>query len=586
MSGRLTGFYRFLKSHGIQDVESQRLRTMSVENTKGGVLGHLFQEFRTVERMKVELGESKKRVSTYLLLSAYMAVLLTFPDLELNYRSRQLFNTEYSSVQDMFSAPPAMFIAGFVISIVMTLLSLLTTALIYRYYTLELNLLKIRHRVPENASLCKLPSRYPMAIELVISFLHVPPLLHLYIPPELQLIVLCRMYHLFRFLKNHNTIAKSTSIRLLVSFMQKDLSDAFQFKSFFMKHPFTIIFTLYLYDAFVIGYVVFALDRAAGLYRSYKDVTWLMVVTMTSLGFGDVVPNSIGGRVFISLSSIFGILLMALVIGVVQQALMLTEDEKRVLAYDEYNKFVKNRKIMAARCIQAVWRIHNCTKHGRYKGVVENESAQRLRFKLLLHQLYVTLNDWRQISRLEIDARLRDSMVETLNTQMTNVDRKVERLETSLTNRRRSSLAHGAVPLQQPRKDSACPAPPTLPTTHGPFHVSAPTPLPPISGRLPPISAGPTSVVSLPPISTSPVTGTSGGAPVLPEDQAIESILKHLEQLEQRTKIFFDNVMDETAAIRLLTVSAMGRRGSKSRREKDGLPQVSLPSLVEEAEDS
>ncbi|CAH1265636.1 KCNN3 [Branchiostoma lanceolatum] len=448
-----------------------------------------------------------------------------------------------------------------------------------RYYKQELDLLKIRHRVPENASLCKVPSRYPMAIELVVSFLHVPPILHLYIPPELQLIVLVRTYHLFRFLKNHNKIAKSASIRLLVSFMQKDLSDTFQFKSFFMKHPFTIIFTLYLFDAFVVGYVVFALDRAAGLYRSYKDVTWLMVVTMTSLGFGDVVPNSVGGRVFISLSSIFGILLMALVIGVVQQQLTLTEDEKRILAYDEHNRFVKNRKSGAARCIQAVWRIYNCKKHGRYKGVVENESAQRLRFKLLLHQLYVALNDWRQMSRFDIDWRLRDSMSESLNTKVTNVDRKMETLETKLTHQRRSSI------MPQPRKNSVGPAPPTK-SPGTPFQVSPSVPLPPIAGRLPPINAGPATGVSLPPIQPSTAAGTSGAAPIIPEDQAIEAVLKHVEQLEQRSKIFFDNVMEETASIRLLAVSAMGRRGSKSRREKDGLPQLSLPSLVEEAEDS
>ncbi|XP_035675712.1 intermediate conductance calcium-activated potassium channel protein 4-like [Branchiostoma floridae] len=447
---------------------------------------------------------------------------------------------------------------------------------------MELDLLKIRHRVPENASLFKVPSRYRLAIELFVNFLHVPPILHIYVPPELQLIVLLRFYHLFRFLKNHNTIAKSASIRLLVSFMQKDLSDAFQFKSFFMKHPFSIIFTLYLFDAFVIGYVVFVLDRASGMYRSYSDVAWLMVVTMTSLGFGDIVPNSVGGRVFISLSSIYGILLMALVIGIVQQLLTLTDDERRVLAYDEFNKFTKNRKSGAARCIQAVWRIYNCKKYGRYRGIAENESAQRLRFKLLLHQLYVALNDWRQMSRLDIDHRLRESMAESLNTTMTNVDRKVETLDAKLAKRRRSSLTHDGLPQQHHKTPLAkSPSIPEHPST--PFHASSSSPLPPIAGRLPPISAGPAvGHMSLPPIQPS----ASGPAPVIPEEQAIESILKHVERLEQRTKKFFDNVMEETASIRLLTISAMNHMSSKSRREKDGLPQLSLPSLVEVAEDS
>ncbi|XP_035677176.1 uncharacterized protein LOC118416202 [Branchiostoma floridae] len=95
-----------------------------VRAIKDKVSGSPVPGVQTVERLKVELGKSKKRTSTYLLLSAYMAVILTFPDVELNYRSRQNYDTSYSSVHEMFSAAPGMFIAGFVISVVLTLLSL------------------------------------------------------------------------------------------------------------------------------------------------------------------------------------------------------------------------------------------------------------------------------------------------------------------------------------------------------------------------------------------------------------------------------------------------------------------------------
>ena len=36
-------------------------------------------------------------------------------------------------------------------------------------------------------------------------------------------------------------------------------------------------------------------------------MVWLVVVSITNLGFGDIVPNSVGGRVFVGLASILGV---------------------------------------------------------------------------------------------------------------------------------------------------------------------------------------------------------------------------------------------------------------------------------------
>ena len=35
-------------------------------------------------------------------------------------------------------------------------------------------------------------------------------------------------------------------------------------------------------------------------------MVWLVVVSITNLGFGDIVPNSIGGRIFVGVASILG----------------------------------------------------------------------------------------------------------------------------------------------------------------------------------------------------------------------------------------------------------------------------------------
>ena len=63
-----------------------------------------------------------------------------------------------------------------------------------------------------------------------------------------------------------------------------------------------------------------------------QDTVWMLVVTMTTLGFGDVVPKKLLARAFVGFASVLGIFLMALFISVVHEALQLKQQEKRILA--------------------------------------------------------------------------------------------------------------------------------------------------------------------------------------------------------------------------------------------------------------
>ena len=61
----------------------------------------------------------------------------------------------------------------------------------------------------------------------------------------------------------------------------------------------------------------------------------MLVVTMTTVGFGDFVPKTVAGRIFVACAAVAGIFLMALCISLVHESLQLTQQEKRILAYVE-----------------------------------------------------------------------------------------------------------------------------------------------------------------------------------------------------------------------------------------------------------
>jgi len=68
----------------------------------------------------------------------------------------------------------------------------------------------------------------------------------------------------------------------------------FHFQSYFLKKPLPMLMALYIFNVFAVGYIVFALERNHGTCMQYKDVVWMMGVTITNLGFGDFTPSSSG----------------------------------------------------------------------------------------------------------------------------------------------------------------------------------------------------------------------------------------------------------------------------------------------------
>ena len=77
-------------------------------------------------------------------------------------------------------------------------------------------------------------------------------------------------------------------------------------------------------------------------------MVWLVVVSITNLGFGDVVPMSPGGRIFVGIASILGTLLTALMIGVMRDWLEIPVSSivKSVIPYSVYKP--NERRILAA----------------------------------------------------------------------------------------------------------------------------------------------------------------------------------------------------------------------------------------------
>jgi voltage-gated potassium channel Kch len=75
------------------------------------------------------------------------------------------------------------------------------------------------------------------------------------------------------------------------------------------------------------------LDEVISKEHKLNDYIWLIVVTLMTVGYGDMSPSTHGGRFIAILSSIGGLFLTATLIGVINNSVELSYTERNVITF-------------------------------------------------------------------------------------------------------------------------------------------------------------------------------------------------------------------------------------------------------------
>ncbi|XP_072176704.1 uncharacterized protein [Diadema setosum] len=293
------------------------------------------EDFKKGEVAKTCVRRVLGRLSSVLCFLSMLTCIFTIADLEMSYKCGTAYSIrtfkQSTNVTEGSSAYPVI-MKSFVTSG-----SVLMCIILIIHYHFQCRYLIIVHQLPTNATVITSPLRNSFLLELLLCFVHVPPYFDALVPSELQLSVFLRLYLTARYMKEHNEMMRTKSTRFLASVLKTELTSGYLIKTFFLKRPFVMITICYILNLVGSGYLVFAMDRYdnPSHHNSFLDTVWMQAVTMTTLGFGDVTPDSLLGRAFVSFSAVCGIFLMALLISVIHEGLQLTQQEKRIIAYVE-----------------------------------------------------------------------------------------------------------------------------------------------------------------------------------------------------------------------------------------------------------
>lgn len=395
-------------------------------------IGLSLETFHDMVIVKKIILEHLKKCSTVACWLGLVVAVLVIIDVEVTHRSRKgdeaRGGSERLSLEELEELNVSE-ITAVVTKSIISLLTLLMCSNVYLTYTSICKFDIARNLLPGSATVFNSKLLSYFLSESLLCLLHIPPLVDRYfdISYKLQLFVLFRLYVVARYMKEHNQFTRNKTCLFLASVTETELSNMFLFKTFLKKMPFRVIVTAYFLNIFLGAYVIHIIEEN----NSYLDSTWMVIVTMTTLGYGDVVPVTFFGRFVTGMMSVLGIFLMALLISVIHETLQLSQNEKRILAHIDNAEHYSQRKIAAAKLIQSYWRFYIYIKANR-ESIAWKRLRQITRAKKLKNHLYSNLHNWREHKRIYVDHWYKEFISDNIAMKVTDVSRAVDQVQSTL----------------------------------------------------------------------------------------------------------------------------------------------------------
>lgn len=190
-------------------------------------------------------------------------------------------------------------------------------------------------------------------------------------------------------------------------------------QTFIVKHVIAysldnIVYVFFI-EVAIFAYLMMVFERPTdgGALQYYANCVWLTVITMTTVGYGDLYPTTFLGRVVSIMASITAVIMLAVTINLVISKLSLTRPEEKVIEVMDRISLRKSLKLQAVIVIQRWLRAYNkYMKEGRKRMVQakggyicitelksDEQRNQDLRLATLGDQLLLeAVNDFSEIS--------------------------------------------------------------------------------------------------------------------------------------------------------------------------------------------
>ncbi|NP_001166593.1 intermediate conductance calcium-activated potassium channel protein 4 [Cavia porcellus] len=194
----------------------------------------------------------------------------------------------------------------------------------------------------------------------------------------LSLAMLLRLYLVPRAVLLRSGVLLNASYRSIGALNQVRFRHWFVAKLYMNTHPGRLLLCLTLGLWLTTAWVLSVAERQeVNATGHLSDTLWLIPITFLTIGYGDVVPGTMWGKIVCLCTGVMGVCCTALLVAVVARKLEFNKAEKHVHNFMMDIHYAKEMKESAARLLQEAWMYY---KHTRRK---EPGAARRHQRKLL-----------------------------------------------------------------------------------------------------------------------------------------------------------------------------------------------------------
>eukprot|EP01065_Artemidia_motanka_P042929 TRINITY_DN5845_c0_g3_i1.p1 TRINITY_DN5845_c0_g3~~TRINITY_DN5845_c0_g3_i1.p1 ORF type:complete len:680 (+),score=171.10 TRINITY_DN5845_c0_g3_i1:100-2139(+) len=246
----------------------------------------------------------------------------------------------------------------------MFLLGLWQVVLNYDLYTYERKLMVVNDPLWDTVPLLQTPVRLVFLMDVCLALLLEPPGLALVYDEafKLNILIFCRVpLAAVRVIRQFSwTNRQPARVAGWVAGIQ--LGPLFQLKAYAARQP-----RLFISCVLISGWFLLSLTMTIAESRQqldFQDAAWLVFITMTTVGYGDLAPQSTAGKVIASLSACFGLIVTAMLINITTHAMQLTQEQRQVLDFMTAAQQHRQIEEMAARIVLQTFRAKATARRG------------------------------------------------------------------------------------------------------------------------------------------------------------------------------------------------------------------------------